>query len=290
MINTSASFANFRSRIRAGDTVWAMGIYDCLGAKLAEAAGFDAVMAGGTGMSASLLGQPDAEVITVRENADIVRNVSAAVDIPLIVDIDTGYGNAINVQRTVSEMIRAGAAGVILEDQVSPKRCPICVSEVEVISRAEAVGKVEAANEARKGSDLLLVARTDAATEDEAVARARLYVEAGADIIQPISKTFRDFAGLKRLREACGVPLSIQLLGWLERDLTKDQIESIAGLATHPLVTVYTVAETLRQNYAHLRKTRSVRGLPFAMMETKVFNEFIGVPVLEEQQIKFLRK
>lgn len=187
-------------------------------------------------------------------------------------------------------MIRAGAAGVILEDQVSPKRCPICVSEVEIISRSEAVGKVEAAHDARQGTDLVLVARTDAATEDEAIARARLYVEAGADIIQPISKTFKDYAGLKRLRDACGVPLSIQLLGWLERDLTRDQIESIAGLATHPLVTVYTVAETLRQNYAHLRKTRSVRGLPFPMMETPAFNAFIGVPELEEQQIRFLKK
>src|SRR5258707_11276330 len=146
----TASFAKFRSRVRAGETAWAMGIYDALGARLAEAAGFDAVMAGGYGMSASLLGQPDAEVITLRENADIARNVSAAVNIPLVVDIDTGYGNAINVQRTVSEMIRAGAAGVILEDQVSPKRCPICVSDVDIISREEAVGKIEAANDERK--------------------------------------------------------------------------------------------------------------------------------------------
>jgi len=289
MDGKDAALARFRSRVRAGETVWAMGIYDALGARLAEAAGFDAVMAGGYGMSASLLGQPDAEVITLRENADIARNVASAVGIPLVVDIDTGYGNAINVQRTVREMIRAGAAGVILEDQISPKRCPICVEEVQIISRDEAVGKIEAANDARKGSDLLLVARTDADNEEEAIARAKLYVAAGADIIQPISKTFKDYAGLKRLREGCRVPLSIQLLGWLQRDLSKEQVESIAGFATHTLVTIYTVAETLRRNYAHLRKTGSAHGLPFPMMTTATFNEFIGVPDLEQRQVKYLR-
>jgi len=285
----SVSHADFRAQVRAGKTAWAMGVYDCLTSRLAEDAGFDAVMAGGYGMSASLLGQPDAEVITLRENADIARNISAAVKIPLVVDIDTGYGNAINVQRTVAEMIRAGAAGVIIEDQISPKRCPICVEEVQIISRDEAIGKIEAANDARRGSDLLLVARTDADNEEEAIARARLYAQAGADIIQPISKTFKDYAGLKRLREGCGVPLSIQLLGWLERDLTTEQVESIAGFATHTLVSLYTVAESLKKNYAFIRQSRSARDAPVPMTTTKVFNEFIGVPSLEERQIKYLR-
>ena len=99
-----------------------------------EAAGFDALLTSGFGVAASFLGQPDAELYTMSENLTVVRNVTNAVNIPVVADIDTGYGNAINVMRTVREFEAANAAAVIIEDQMSPKRCPICVGAVEVLT------------------------------------------------------------------------------------------------------------------------------------------------------------
>src|SRR5690606_18929872 len=108
--------------------------------------------------------------------------------------------------------------------------------------------KIRAAVDARGCEETLIVARTDAATEEEAIFRAKRYVAAGAHLIQPISRTFSSIDGLRRLRQEAGVPLSLQLLGWLERDLTRSEIESVAGIATYPLVALLSAAHALRAN------------------------------------------
>lgn len=131
----------FRNRILAQKTVWSAGAYDALSARFIEAAGFDALMTSGFGVSASFLGQPDAELYTMSENLTVVRNVVSAVNVPVIADIDTGYGNAINVMRTIREFEASGVSAVIMEDQVAPKRCPICVGGVEVIPMDEGVAR-----------------------------------------------------------------------------------------------------------------------------------------------------
>ena len=146
-------------------------------------------------------------------------------NIPVVADIDTAYGNAINAMRTIREFEAAIVAAVIMEDQVSPKRCPICVGGVEVMSMEEGISKIEAAVAARRNPDMLIIARTDVVDEEEAIGRAKAYVAAGADVIQPISKCFNSIEGLRALRRECGVPLSLQLLGWLERDLAPTEIE-----------------------------------------------------------------
>lgn len=279
---------DFAERIRAGRTIWSAGCYDALSARFVQAAGFDAVMTSGFGVSASHLGLPDAELYTMSENLTVVRNAVNVVDIPLIADIDTAYGNAINAMRTVREFEAAGVAAMIIEDQVSPKRCPICVGGVEVVPLDEAVGKIEAASAARKNKDVILIARTDAATEEEAILRAKAYVAAGADIIQPISKCFKTIEGLRTLRRECGVPLSLQVLGWLEKDLSPEEIESVAGMATFALVPLMTVAAALQENLAQLRKDRSSKNLPRPRMAHDPFVDFIGFGEIEKLQLKYL--
>jgi len=283
-----ARTSDFKNRITAQKTVWAAGSYDALSARMIQGAGFDAVMSSGFGVSASFLGKPDAELYTMTENLNVNRNIVNTVDIPVISDIDTGYGNAINVMRTVSEFEAAGVSGVILEDQVSPKRCPICVGGVEVVSIEEATAKIAAAVHARKDPNMVLIARTDADAPEEAIRRAKAYVAAGADVIQPISKCFGSYDGLKELREACGVPLSLQLLGWLEKDLTKEQIESVAGMATFALVPLMTAARALQENLKQLYERKSSQGLPRPVTDHNEFIEFIGFGDVEALQLKYL--
>lgn len=281
---------DYRQRVLAQKTIWSAGAYDAFSAKMIERAGFDAVMTSGFGVSASLLGMPDAELYTMTENAGVVRNVANAVDIPVVADMDTGYGNAINVMRSIREFEGAGASAVIIEDQVAPKRCPICVSGVEVVSIEEGTKKIEAAVEARRNPNMLIIARTDAASVPEAIARAKAYVAAGADVIQPISNTFKDLDGLKTLRAEAGVPLSLQILGWLERDLTPEQISSVAGMATFALVPLMTVAAAIETNLAQLMKDKTSKNLELPRMDHKDFMEIIGFPEIEKLQLKFLEQ
>lgn len=279
---------DYKQRVLNQKTVWAAGAYDALSALYIQKAGFDAVMTSGFGVSASFLGMPDAELYTMSENLAVVRNVANVLNIPLIADIDTGYGNAINAMRAIREFEAAGCSAVIMEDQVSPKRCPICVGGVETISVDEAVGKISAAVAARTNPDLVIIARTDAATEEEAIHRAKAYVAAGADIIQPISKCFRSIEGLRALREACGVPLSLQILGWLEKDLKPEEIESVAGMATFALVPLMTAAKALEENLAQLARTKTSRDLPRPVAAHDPFVEFIGFKEIEANQLKYL--
>jgi methylisocitrate lyase len=278
----------FRDRVFNQKTVWAAGAYDALSARFIEAAGFDALLTSGFGVSASHLGLPDAELYTMTENLGVVRNVTNVVNIPVIADIDTGYGNAINAMRTIREFEAAGVAAVIMEDQVSPKRCPICVGGVEVISQEEAVGKIRAAVAARTNPNMLIIARTDVVTEREAIERGKAYVAAGADIIQPISKCFNSIEGLRALREAVGVPLSLQILGWLEKKLSPAEIESVAGMATFALVPLMSIATALQENLAQLARDKSSRNLPRPVMAHDPFVEFIGFKEVEAQQLEYL--
>lgn len=277
-----------RARLAARQTIWSAGAYDALSAKLIEAAGFEAVLTSGFGVSASFLGQPDVELYTMTENLAVVRNVVNAVKIPVVADCDTGYGNAINVMRTVREFENAGAAAVILEDQVVPKRCPAIANRVEVLPIAESVAKIKAAAEARRDPELVIVARTDADSEEESITRARAYIAAGADMVQPISKTFKDGAGLRRLRDAVSKPLSLQVLGWLEKDLSSDDLRDIGGMATFPLVPLMTVAEAMMSNLAALAQAKHASGLPLKMMDHKKFADLLGFAEITELQHRFL--
>lgn len=161
------------------------GAFDALSARLVEAAGFDAVYLTGAGLANASLGVPDIGLVTASELRDHVARVADVVGIPLVVDADTGFGNAINMQRTVRQLERAGAAALQIEDQVFPKKCGHFAGKA-VIPAEEMVQKIRAAVDARASEDLLIIARTDAravTTLEEALDRAHRYREAGADIL-----------------------------------------------------------------------------------------------------------
>jgi methylisocitrate lyase len=279
----------FRQRLQTGRTLWVPGAYDVLSARLCEEAGFEAVLMSGFGIAASLLGQPDTELYTMTENLGVLRNTTQVLGIPVMADGDTGYGNAINVMRTVREFEAAGVASITFEDQVAPKKCPAVSDQTAIIPLEEGVAKIRAAVQARKDPDLVIVARTDAREPEEAIRRARAYVAAGADVVKPIMKCFDSLEGLQALRSACGVPLSISVLGWIERELSPAQIETLGGIATYPLAPLLTATAALRSNLAALHQTRSSRGLPIAPTPEGEFKRFIGFEDVERLEREFLQ-
>ena len=177
-----------RQLLKSGQTLFVPGCYNALSAKILEQVGFPAVYMTGYGTSLALLGLPDAGLATMTEMHLNARYIANAVAVPVIADADNGYGNAINVLRTVREYIQSGVAGIHIEDQVIPKRCGH-VAGRRVIPLAEAVGKYRAADQARRelDPDFVLIARTDArgahgGSLEEAIRRANAYLDAGADL------------------------------------------------------------------------------------------------------------
>jgi 2,3-dimethylmalate lyase len=177
--------ARLRELLESGELIVAPGAFDPLAARCVEAAGFGAVYMTGFGTAAALLGRPDVGLVTMTEMADNAARMAACVDIPLIADADTGYGNPLNVIRTVGAFEAAGAAGIHLEDQVAPKKCGHLDGK-SVISTEEMVQKIRAACDARTSPEFVIIARTDAvAVEgfDRAIERGRRYRAAGADAL-----------------------------------------------------------------------------------------------------------
>jgi 2-methylisocitrate lyase-like PEP mutase family enzyme len=176
---------DFQKLLREPGSFILPGAYDAMSAKLIEETGFKAIYATGAGISNAQLGWADVGLTSLKEVVDIVARMADVTNIPIVVDGDTGFGNAINVIRTVKEFERAGVAAIQMEDQVSPKKCGHFNGK-DVISKEEMVGKIKAALDARKDENLAIMARTDAIAVngvDDAIDRAFAYYEAGAEII-----------------------------------------------------------------------------------------------------------
>jgi 2-methylisocitrate lyase-like PEP mutase family enzyme len=180
-----------REQLAKKELLIAPAAYDALSAKIIEQAGFKVMAITGYGVSAALLGKPDMGLTTMTEIVNVARQIVGAVNIPVFCDADTGYGNAINTMRTTEEFIKAGVAGIHIEDQVSPKRCGH-VAGKQLVSMEEAMGKYRAADHVRRqmDPDFILIARTDARGAlgggiEEVVRRGSAYVDAGADVIFP---------------------------------------------------------------------------------------------------------
>jgi 2-methylisocitrate lyase-like PEP mutase family enzyme len=277
--------ATFRRLLAAGTPIVAPGAYDVLSARLIEAAGFDVVYVTGFGSAASLLGRPDVGLLGLGEMADQVRRVVGGVDVPVVADADTGYGNAINVIRTVQEYERAGVAALHLEDQVLPKRCGHMENKA-VVTAAEMVGKIRAAVDARRDPDLVLIARTDArAVEgvDAAIARAGAYRDAGADML--FVEALRDVDEITTVaKELAGVPL---VFNWAEGGKTPPlplgQIADLGfALIICPITTLLSATAAITAALATLRRD----GTPVHLVgEMPAFGDFlatIGLPEVDE--------
>ncbi|MBB6125336.1 isocitrate lyase/PEP mutase family protein [Sphingobium subterraneum] len=178
--------AKLRAELAQGMVVGA-GCFDALSARLAQLAGFRAIHMTGLGVEASQLGAPDLGLLSMTEVCTHAARMAEAVDIPILADIDTGFGGVLNVGRTIREMERAGIAGVHIEDQALPKHCPLLAGRT-VVSREDAVDRLKAALDARTDPNFVIVARTDADTIsfDEVVERANLFLAEGADMVMPM--------------------------------------------------------------------------------------------------------
>jgi 2-methylisocitrate lyase-like PEP mutase family enzyme len=201
--------SNLRSRLGEARILLVPGVYDALSGLLAQQAGAEAVYLSGASIAYTRFGRPDLGLVAMSEVADTLALLADRIAAPIIVDADTGYGNALNVQRTVRTFERAGAAAIQLEDQVFPKRCGH-LSGKSLIPKSEMAGKIEAACDARASDQTLIIARSDAAGVnglDDALARARAYEAAGADILfveapgsaDDLKRIAGDLKGLKPL-------------------------------------------------------------------------------------------
>lgn len=282
--------AKLRELMNTEDVVFAPGAGNALTAKLIEHAGFKAICSSGFCVAANL-GMPDAELYTMTENAETVRNMARVTTIPIIADADTGYGNAVNVIRTVRELEDAGASAIFMEDQMAPKRCPVCVTRnLNTIPLAEAVGKIRAAVDARRDPNFLIIARTDV-TPDEVITRAKAYADAGADLIMPLGKNCRSLADWKAVHEACGLPLLISITSgtWVEREFTPERmVEAGIKIAIYPLHATYASVYAQMELLAQLQRTKFIPDVTVKQIDHHDFVKLIGFPEIEALQAKYL--
>lgn len=265
------------------------GVYDALGAKLVERAGFPLTFISGYSVAASQLGLPDFGLLTQTEMVAVAKRVCNAVAIPVIIDADTGYGNALNVIRTVDDLIDAGAAGMFLEDQVWPKRCGHMRGK-RVIPAEEHVQKLRAAVDARRGRDFFIVARTDARQVHglaEAIRRCRLYKEAGADALFVEAPQSRE--ELARIAGELPGPLVANMLeGGVTPLLDRDELRSLGfHLAVCPLTALYGAAKVMQELFGLLRAAGTTRTALDRLLTFKEFHDVIGLDEYYSQDERY---
>ena len=276
-----------RERLKNPEIIVAPGAYDCLSARLIEQCGFEAAFMTGYGAAASILGEPDYGLMTMNEMANVCANMNAFLNIPLIGDIDTGYGNPLNVYRTVKEFERAGMAAVHLEDQVFPKRCGHMENKA-VISMEEHVEKIHAAVEARE--EMLIIARTDSrATHglDEAIRRLEAYRDAGADIVY--ADALRSDEELKAVGSIPNVyKFTNQTENGKTPPRTAKQLEEMGfNIVIFPCGTVFTAARAMQRMLKQLKEEGTSEGCVGQMTTFNEFTGIVGLPELQKREAKF---
>jgi carboxyvinyl-carboxyphosphonate phosphorylmutase len=283
--------ARLRELLAGSGPVVAPGAYDALSARLVEQAGFDVVYMTGFGTTASLIGRPDVGLLGGAEMVDNARRIVAAVDVPVIADADTGYGNALNVVRTVQSYEQAGVAGVHLEDQVMPKKCGH-MSGKAVVGTDEMAGKIRAAVAARRDPDFLVIARTDAAAVeglDAALERARAYAQAGADLLFVEAPTSEDDIA-RVARELAGVaPL---VFNWAEGGRTPplplDRIADLGfALVLFPIGTLLAATAGIRSLLAALKADGTPAAALPGVPSFDEFTDLIGLPEIRSLEERF---
>jgi 2-methylisocitrate lyase-like PEP mutase family enzyme len=264
--------------------------YDVLSAKLLEQAGITALHVGGYALSAVKLGLPDVGYLTMTEMLESVRRIADSVAVPVIADGDDGYGNHLNVGRLIHELESAGAAGLHMEDQVFPKRCGHMEGK-RVVTAAEMVSKIKAAVDARRNADFLIIARTDAIAVtgfDDAVTRANLYAEAGADVLF--------IEAPETEQQVVAIPGSVPLptlFNWAYA--AKSPMPTFGRLSElgYKLVLVtdalFAAARTLADFYAEVKRSGTPTALADRMFTFGEFNRLIGLDRVDELDRRYRR-
>lgn len=271
-------------------TVVAPGAHDMLTGKIIGRLGFDAVYMTGYGQSASHLGRPDVGLMTMSEMVARAANLVECCGVPVIADADTGFGNAVNVMRTVREYEKAGVAVIQLEDQVSPKKCGHMVGR-QVIAMDEMVGKIRAAVDARMNPNFMIMARTDARTVlgiEAALERAHAYKEAGADII--FVESPESVEEMERInRELPGTLTLANMVEGGRTPLVKNTELSALGynLIIYPTASVYVTTKAMVDLWEAMRRDDTTAGLIDTMVPFPEFNEIMGLPEIRAVEANY---
>ncbi len=268
------------------------GVYDTLSAKMAERVGFRLVFVSGYAVSATLIGEPDFGLLTQSEVIDRARRICRSVSIPVIVDADTGYGNPLNVVRTVQELIDAGAAGCFLEDQQWPKRCGHMRGK-KVIPKNEYLSKIRAAVDARQDADFFIVARTDAiATNgvDDAIERAEAAKVLGADAT--FIEAPRTLEELEEVARRAPKPTVANMIEQGRTPVLPQQELADLGfqLILYPLAGLYASAKALETVYTQLQTNGTTTGYEDQLLSFERFNDLIGVDQKYAEAEKYDKK
>lgn len=273
------------------ETVYTVGVGDALSAKIANVTdGIDGVLSSGFTLAAQAMGLPDAELYTRSDNVYAVSNMCYVLDKPLIADIDTAYGNAVTTIKTVNDFERAGASGMVIEDQISPKRCPICVTDLNTtISAEEAAGKIRAAVENKLYPETVIIARTDITDKKEQYRRARMYLEAGADLVQGISKSFHNNPEeIKQFVDAMDGKVSLVVCGGLDI-LTRKDLEYIKPKIAHfALVPINAIYPAVKKAIEYVGAHHEQAGMPVEKANHNELVSFLGMGQISEREAKYI--
>ena len=280
MSNPNQMASKLREKIANGDFMPMPCCFDALSAKMIEQAGFGVTFMSGFAASASRLGQPDLGLMSYAEVVDQARNITDAISIPVIADGDTGYGNAMNVRRTVEGFAKAGCAGILIEDQLAPKRCGHTPGK-DVVSRDEAFDRIKAAVDAREdGTDILIMGRTDANHThglEEAIYRGQQYQEIGADIIFiEAPKTVEEMKTI--CREVPGCHMANIVEGGLTPNLAMEQLRDVGfQFAAYPLTLLAASMQAMKTTLELMRDDlpRADKLMDFAELRDRIgFNTY----------------
>jgi carboxyvinyl-carboxyphosphonate phosphorylmutase len=282
--------ARLRALLESGQTIVAPGAFDPLSARLVEEAGFPAVYMTGFGTSAALIGRPDVGLLTMTEMAGNAARIAACLDIPVIADADTGYGNPLNVIRTVGAYEAAGVAGIHIEDQVAPKKCGHMEGK-QVIPAEEMACKIRAAVEARTQPDFVIIARTDArAVEglERSLQRGRMYREAGADALF-IEALTSEAEAEEAIKAFPGVPL---LFNWAEGGKTPpislDRLKELGyRIVIFPISTLLAATGAMRWILQEIAQAGTPAAAMHVMPTFAEFVDFIGLPQVHEAEQRY---
>lgn len=275
---------SFHARIQQAGIITAPGVYDAFTALLVQQAGLEAAYLSGASVAYTRFGRSDIGLLSLDDVANVTTNICERVDLPLIVDADTGFGNALNVMRTVRLLERAGASAIQLEDQVSPKRCGHLQGK-SVIGVQEMCGKIRAAVDARRSSETVIIARTDAlAVEglEAALMRAERYAEAGADLL--FVEAVRTEEQMRRVNQrlAGTKPLMANMVEGGMTPVMPSSVLQVLGyrLVIFPGGTVRALGHMLQAYFASLNATGTTQPWREQMLDFDQLNAMIGTPQL----------
>lgn len=287
-----SSVLQLRQLLQGREILVIPGVYDCLGAKIAEQSGFEVLATSGFGIAASTLGVPDYGLLTATEMLYSVGRIAQSINIPLIADLDTGYGNVLNVIRTVKEAVKIGISGILLEDQEWPKKCGHFEGK-KVISMTEHISKIRAAVEARGESQLVIIGRTDARAVlglEAAIERGKAYFEAGADVI--FIEAPQSQEELVEIAEALpNIPLVANMIeGGKTPELTATELQEMGyKIVFFPLSSLLTATQIMMNCFRHLKEQGTTRNLQNSV-DFKVFEQIIDVPNYQHIEKKYISK